>query len=230
MTILPTPSVPRDKAPVSSATQNAYLTLRKLIVTGELNPGEKLKIETLRDRLQTGASPIREALSLLTSDNLVERLDQRGFRAAPINRTNFEEILALRCELEDMALRKSLANRTEAWEENAVLSHHRMIRAQSNGAGDFEDLHKAFHMALLANCGWPILVKFCSQLYDLNIRYRYIAGKAMNYQSRDVSAEHMAILDAIVARDADLASDHLLSHYKKTGAFLSGILDGIDLA
>ena len=91
-----------------SATQQAYRRLRHLIVTGDLKPGEKLKIEVLRKRLDTGASPIREALSLLTSDQLVERLDQRGFRVAQTSRAQFDEILKLRCQLEVLALKESI--------------------------------------------------------------------------------------------------------------------------
>ncbi|MEV8469075.1 GntR family transcriptional regulator, partial [Fluviibacterium sp. DFM31] len=83
-----------------SATQGAYQAIRQMIITGELAPGEKLKIEHLKDRMNTGASPIREALTLLVSDQLVERLDQRGFRAAPVSQENFGEILKLRCALE----------------------------------------------------------------------------------------------------------------------------------
>lgn len=213
-----------------SATQRAYVALRRMIVTGELKPGEKLKIDGLRKRLDTGASPIREALSLLTSDNLVERLDQRGFRTAEVSSANFQEILLLRCTLEDLALRESIENATDAWEETIVLAHHRMQRAKSSGSDAFEPLHKEFHMALLANAQSPILVKFCSQLYDLNIRYRYLAGNALNYQSRDVGDEHTGILEASIARDADLASDRLLNHYKMTGAFLSGLLGSGTLA
>lgn len=207
-----------------SATQRAYLTLRSMIVTGVLKPGEKLKIDTLRHRLETGASPIREALSLLTSDNLVERLDQRGFRAAEVSAGNFNEILALRCTLENMALRESIANATETWEENIVLAHHRMQKAHGSGLENFEMQHKAFHMALLDNAVSPILLKFCTQLYDLNIRYRYLAGKGMNYQNRDVSDEHNGILQAAVSRDADTACARLLEHYRTTGAFLSDLL------
>lgn len=213
----------------TSATQKTYLALRSLIVTGQIKPGEKLKIEGLRKRLQTGASPIREALSLLTSDNLVERIDQRGFRASTTSRANFEEILMLRCELEEIALRQSIANRTQVWEENVVVSHHRMVRAQSNGSDTFEELHKAFHMALLELCDGPILLKFCSQLYDLNIRYRYLAGSALNYKKRDVSHEHQSIMEAAIGGDADRASAHLLSHYRETGAFLVGLLGEADL-
>lgn len=215
---------PAVDAPEGSATQQAYRRLRAMIVTGALRPGEKLKIDGLRKVLDTGASPIREALSLLTSDHLVERLDQRGFRAAEVSVENFREILQLRCELEDLALRESIANYTQAWEEAAVLAHHRMQRAQSERAESFEALHKAFHMALLDNARSPILLKFCSQLYDLNIRYRYLAGSALAYQQRDVREEHAGILAAAIAQDADLASERLLDHYKLTGAFLSGLL------
>ncbi|MEO0486840.1 MAG: GntR family transcriptional regulator [Pseudomonadota bacterium] len=203
-----------------SATQRAYVVLRRMIVEGDLKPGEKLKIEGLRRRLDIGASPIREALSLLTSDNLVERLDQRGFRAAPISAENFEEILALRCTLEDMALRQTIEVADDAWEEGLVLAHHRMRRAKGAEPGVFELLHKAFHMALLANTRSPILYKFCSQLYDLNIRYRFLAGNAMNYRARNVGDEHQGILDAAVARDADTASARLISHYRRTGEFV----------
>jgi GntR family transcriptional regulator, carbon starvation induced regulator len=211
---------PMRPASVASATQGAYDAIRRMILVGDLRPGEKLKIDVLKARLDTVASPVREALSLLTSDQLVERIDQRGFRAAPASQANFDEILALRCTLEDMALRQGIANADQAWEEHLVLSLHRLARETSGSSDAHEDLHKAFHMALLAGCGSPVLLRFCSQLYDLNVRYRYLAGRSLNYKSRDVAAEHVGILEAAVQRDADLASDRLLSHYRKTGAFL----------
>ena len=80
-------------------------------------------------------------------------------------------------------------------------------------------------MALLAACGSPILLRFCSQLYDLNIRYRYLAGTSKSYGVRDVDAEHRAILDAAVDRDIALASKLLQDHYRSTGDFLADLID-----
>ncbi|PUB09632.1 GntR family transcriptional regulator [Yoonia sediminilitoris] len=208
-----------------SATHGAYLTLRDMILTGALPASQKLKIEQLRAILDTGASPVREALSLLTSDMLVERIDQRGFRAAPANKANFEEILALRCTLEDLALRQSIAGATPSWEEKLVVVHHRMKKASDKDLAVFEEAHKIFHMALLANSGSPMLERFCSQLYDLNIRYRYLAARSSAYQQRDVSAEHDEILDATIQGDADRASAALLQHYQLTGEYLARALD-----
>jgi len=209
----------------TSATRAAYVAIREMILTGKLAAGEKLKIEQLRSMLNTGASPVREALSLLTSDMLVERLDQRGFRAAPASLANFEEILSLRCALEDMALRGSIARADAAWEERLVLVHHRMKRASStHDVATFEEAHKSFHMALLDNAESPILQRYCGQLYDLNIRYRYLAAGGTNYRKRDVGAEHEEILDAAVRGDADAAAAALIRHYRVTGDYLSGAL------
>lgn len=201
-----------------SATRAAYLSLREMILVGTLPAGKKLKIEELRTLLNVGASPVREALSLLTSDMLVERIDQRGFRAAPASLANFEEILTLRSTLEDMALRQSIARATSDWEERLVLSHHRMKRLA--GSDTFEEAHKSFHMALLGNADAPMLQRYCSQLYDLNIRYRYLAAGGSSYQNRDIAAEHEEIFEAAVGGDAETASSALLSHYRLTGEYL----------
>ena len=94
----------------SSMTSRAYSKLREDIMTGALEPGMKLKIEALRRRYDIGTSPIHEALSLLTSDNFVERIDQRGFRVAEISATEFEELLKTRCWLEARAIKESVKN------------------------------------------------------------------------------------------------------------------------
>ncbi|SPF75758.1 hypothetical protein ALP8811_00752 [Aliiroseovarius pelagivivens] len=209
----------------SSATRGAYLKLREMILTGEIEPGFKLKIEQLRRLLDLGSSPVREALSLLTSDKLVERIDQRGFRAAPVSKANFEEILMLRCTLEDMALRASIANADAAWEERLILKHYHMNKARGGEVVTFEAAHKAFHMALLDQSGLPMLEGYCSQLYDLNIRYRYLAAGGKSYQKRSIETEHQEIMDAALGKDADNACKLLLNHYRRTGEYLSSQMD-----
>ena len=213
-----------------SITQRVYDDLRARIVSGELPPGARLKVESMKQMLDAGASPIREALSLLTSDQLVERLDQRGFRVAPVSGDEFREILKLRCALEDMALRESLAAGTQEWEEELVLMHHRMVRTPRDRVAEFEAHHKVFHMTLIRACTSPILLRFCDRLYDLNIRYRFLAGRTKGYQARDVSKEHADILAAALDRDADFASACLLQHYRRTGQFLAERLDAAAFA
>lgn len=204
-----------------SSTQRAYLALRDDIIYGRLQPGDRLKVETLKEKHETGASPVREALSLLTSDLLVDRIDQRGFRVADTSRGQFQEILELRCRLEDLAVRASIAKGDAVWEEALVLSHHYLVRAKQGDQEKFESCHKDFHMKLIAACDSPILLRFCSQLYDLNVRYRILAGQSKSYVRRDVDAEHQGILDAAVDRNVEDVSDRLMEHYRRTVAFLA---------
>ena len=211
----------QDSIGSASTTQKVFEQLRTRIIQGEIAPGERLKVESLKVLLNTGASPIREALSLLTSYQLVERIDQRGFRAAPASHTQFREILMLRCQLEDIALRASIEAGDDSWEEQVVLIHHRLSKAPRDDQQRWEVLHKQFHRTLLAACGSPILLRFCDQLYDLNIRYRFLAGTSGRYAQRDVAGEHAGIVQAVLERDAEDACARLNEHYTLTGEFLS---------
>lgn len=208
-----------------SATQKAYKRIRRQIIEGTIPPGEKLKVDSLKQQLDTGAAPVREALSLLTSDQLVERNDQRGFRSTPVSISHFNEILMLRCKLEEIALRQSIENADTHWEENLVLTHYHLSKARRRDATDWESKHRDFHYALLANCGSPVLLGFCQQLYDLNIRYRHLAGESAKYKSRTISAEHKHIMNAALAKNLDLSSELLKQHYTTTGEYLADQLE-----
>ena len=215
-----------DSLGSSSITSQAYTRLRSDIMSGVLTPGKKLKIEELRGRYDFGSSPIREALSMLTSDLFVERIDQRGFRVADVSEKEFDELLRTRRWLEERALRESISHGDNRWEEQVVLAAYRLSRVPRSQAGDqfvaneeWEIRHKHFHMALLAACPSSIMLKFCDQLYDQNVRYRHLSGSKA-YPSRDINAEHNAITDAVLERNADLAVELLMSHYSTTGNFL----------
>lgn len=221
-----------DETPASgnaspeSITSRAYMRLRQDIISGALEPGRKLKIEELRRQYDVGTSPIREALSLLTSDHFVERIDQRGFRVSRVSAEEFEELLKTRCWLEELALRESMANGSQEWEEKVILENYRLSRIPRSDSADhfvanrdWEIQHKKFHMTLISQCGSSMLLKFCDQLYDQNIRYRQLSGSRA-YPSRDVAEEHNAICDAVLDRDFDLAAQRLIYHYKRTSGFV----------
>ena len=228
-TIAARPSAPTG--PGETLTSRAYSHVRRDIIEGKLKPGSKLKIEDLREQYEAGASPLREALSLLSSDGLVERIEQRGFRVANVSYDEFADILNVRCWLEEKALREAIRMGTAAWEEALVLAAFRLSKEARSSGGDqnfianrrWEDCHKAFHMTLISAAGSPTLLGYCNQLYDKNVRYRNLAG-AVSYPARDASEEHEAILQATLARDADSAVGHLLDHYRRTGKLLAEAL------
>ncbi len=82
--VSPDDSLADDAAEVASRTliERAYAQLRDDIIEGRLAPGEKLRVEHLKEHYRVGAGTLREAITQLVSDALVVAEGQRGFRRA----------------------------------------------------------------------------------------------------------------------------------------------------
>ena len=77
-----------EERPTSYIAQ-IYNQIKKSLINGELKPGEKLKIDSLKEIYNVGSTPIREALTWLVADNLVQKIDQKGFVAQVIKTVHF---------------------------------------------------------------------------------------------------------------------------------------------
>jgi GntR family carbon starvation induced transcriptional regulator len=209
----------------TSATlaSSVYERLREDILSGHLPPSEKLRVESLRRRYDVGNSPLREALNRLSVDGLVVREDQKGFSVASVSARELAELVETRCWLEEIALRRTIAARDDAWEEKLVLAYHRLTKTTRSAQSDqfqanpeWEQKHREFHMALIANCGSALLLQFCAQMNDLADRYCQLAITAI-YPQRNEKEEHRLIMDATIDGRADEAVDLLTSHFRRTG-------------
>ena len=87
-----------------SRAESAYAILQNAILKGLLNPGQKLDFETLQTEMGYSSGTIREALTQLKSDGLVQNEVRRGFTVAEVSLKEFLEITELRCILEPLAL------------------------------------------------------------------------------------------------------------------------------
>lgn len=213
-------------APAGTLASSVYDRLRGDILSGALPPDDKLRTEALRERYGVGNSPLREALNRLSADGLVTREDQKGFRVATASRTDLEELVKTRCWLEEIALRQSIENGDDEWEESVVLQYHRLSRVRRSSSEDeyvvnyeWEARHRAFHLALLRACGSRWLMQYCAQLNDQANRYRQLAI-VVSYPRRNELAEHEAIMRAATSRDADEAARLLLAHYDRTAGII----------
>lgn len=218
--------MPPDAHPAhpGSVTQASSLSdrLRIDLLEGWLKPGRKLQLKFLMEHYQAGQTPIREALNRLVSEGLIEFRDQRGFVVTNISADELRELTRTRCWLEERALRESMAARTVAWEEELVLAWHRLSRTRrSRSETDFDSnpdwdrLHRLFHRQLIVGCGSRWLIGYCEQQASLLYRYRQLASRRA-YPTRNVQIEHEAILQAVLAGDAETAVARLAAHYQGT--------------
>src|SRR5574343_1409930 len=200
--------------------ESAYRALRRDIIEGHLAPGEKLRVEHLKDNYGVGAGTLREALSLLISDALVVSQGQRGFRVAPVSLADFEDIARTRVMLECEALRQSIAMGDDAWEADLVAAFHRLAKAEEKRIGsevreEWEERNRIFHEVLIAACPSRWLKHFLSILYHQAERYRRLS-LYLQPIPRDINVEHEDLLHAAINRDADKAAEILSEHIRLT--------------
>lgn len=199
-----------------------YEALRSAILSGEIAPESRLRVEILRKTFGVGASTVREALSRLLVENLVTTEGQRGFRAAPVSVEDFKNIVQMRSLLEAQAVSESIQKGDDEWESAFVAAHHRLAKIEMEMEGreaqavaEWEARNRAFHNAMIGACTNSWLLNFREILYSHSIRYLHIAITDRTIP-RDVRAEHQAIFDAVIARDADLAQKLTVDHIHRS--------------
>lgn len=219
---LPAAPAARPADAPRTLVEGAYRRLRRDIIEGTLRPGEKLRVEHLKDHYQVGAGTLREALQLLLTDALVVAQGQRGFRVAPISLDDFADITRTRILLETAALAQSIELGDEHWEAALVAAFHRLSRAgeklgedAQGSRDDWEQRNRAFHEALIAACPSRWIRHFQTLLYQQSERYRRLSLLRQPIP-RDVHAEHQALVAAALARNAPEASRILGEHLQRT--------------
>ncbi|WP_198369637.1 GntR family transcriptional regulator [Roseomonas rosulenta] len=217
-------------SPDTQATA-AYRRLRAEILEGRLAPGQRLKVQDLAMLCGAGPSPVREALAQLAAEGLARRIEQRGFRVADADPADFAGLVRSRCLVEAAALREAIIRGDADWEDAVAATERRVARLpRSLDAARYvpnpawEAAHRSFHTALLAASGAAPLIAFCERLREEAERYRALAN-AVAWPGRDVAAEHAAIAEAALDRDADRASALLADHLAATGEFVRVALE-----
>ncbi|MCW5832511.1 MAG: FCD domain-containing protein [Labilithrix sp.] len=217
-------------APPPTLVEVAYRRLREDIIEGRRSAGERLRVEHLREEYGLGATPLREALSRLSSEQLVESIGQRGFRVASMSLDELADITEMRVLLEGQALAQSLARGTLEWEARVVAAHHTLSKLDhALKGGDrpsfsaWEAKNQELHDALVDACGSPWLLRMRRVLYDQHQRYRWMSIE-QKIVPRDVAREHKAIVDAALARDVARACELTAEHIRETARVIERVV------
>lgn len=236
-----------EKSKDSTLISRTYQELKSDIIRGRIPPHEKLRVEHLRRNYDVSSGTLREALTMLMADRLVEAEGQRGFRVKSISPEELIDLNRIRVLLEKEAIRQSIEHGDEDWEASVVTAFHllkksTLVFAENPEDKDimeqWEERHRAFHLALIAASPSDWLRYFLSMAYQQYERYRHLFIEVVKstYRGRDPHAEHAAIVDAVLARDADLAAELIEKHivlsidewaeyFEKSGMMGVGVAD-----
>jgi GntR family carbon starvation induced transcriptional regulator len=193
------------------------------ITSLRLKPDQRLHIAQLAEQYKVGPGPIREALSRLTSTELVIPLSQRGFRVASVSRKDLHDIYQTRTHIEAIALSLSIEKGDDEWEANIIGTYHRLAKFESEHSikspldyHTWEMRHREFNLALISACGLTHLLRIQQQLYILTERYRrqWLLAGAEHPDGLPYAKEQKKIMEAVLARDSALAIKLLHKHFE----------------
>lgn len=222
---------PKSEAPIQtrgdaselSQAKDVLSRLRSDIVSSVYEPAERLKFADLRARYDVGIGTLREALSQLVSEGFVAVEVGKGFKVAPVSVKELNEITDLYLDLEKRALRSAIAHGDENWQTDIVAYHYKLNLLESLPWEDrmarhseWVQRHRDFHESLVAACTDSWLFRLRSMMFDQLDRYRFVTKKAPHGLGQHKFTEHRKIMDATIARDADLATALLEDHIRDT--------------
>jgi GntR family transcriptional regulator, carbon starvation induced regulator len=211
-----------------SLTAEAYTRIRTEILCCRMQPGQKLVIQDICNDLKFSLGAVREALSRLTAEGLVDAQPRIGFRVAPVTESDLRDITLVRTKIEIACLESAIHNGTLSWESHIMALLFELSKLKVQDPADknrlnpvWADTHKRFHEALVAACDSPWLLRLRETLYLHSERYRWMSFPR-DRRHRNLHAEHEAIANATVARDTGKACSLLGQHIAKTAQIVAG--------
>jgi DNA-binding GntR family transcriptional regulator len=201
-------------------TDQAYETLRAAIVAGELTAGGLYSVHDLAALLNVSRTPVREALIRLASKGMVRFERNRGVRVLQTTAHDLREVFELRLLLEVPATRLAAVRRGPAELAELRGVHAEMCRVAATGDEDlFMRLDRRFHEVLLEASGNRRLSAFVSSLRDM-VLTRGLCTAGASRSLHDITGEHAAVLDRIVAREGAAAARAMRDHLLRTARLL----------
>lgn len=205
----------------SSALRDA---LEQDIVTGRIQPGQRLDEVSLAQRFGVSRTPIREALLELAANGLVEHRPRRGAVVAKLGAERLFEMFEVMAELEGMCGRLAARRMTEA--QRAALAEACEACAAAAASGDTDAYYyenERFHRAVYDGCGNAFLAEEALKLHRRLRPYRRLQLRVRNRMQASL-AEHRAIVQAISEGDADKTEGVIKAHVVIQGERFSDLV------
>ena len=194
-------------------TEQIVERIREAIVSGRIVPGTWLREAQLAARLGVSRIPVREALAYLEAEGLVKRVPYRGAMVVRLTVDQVIESFMLRSLLEGFATR--LATPHLSPEEinmlrSVITQLEECVRADRQE--DLPSLHREFHSTIYKKCGSATLIRWITELYN-----QFPKSLRRTLRLEEPSDEYRRIVDAIEARDGELAGKLMSEHLENGG-------------
>ncbi len=199
--------------PTPSLRDKVLRHVRAEIVSGRSAPGTMYSVPTLADALGVSTTPVREALLELSRGGLITPMRNRGFRVEATSLADLNNNFALRDLLERFAMTSLAAQRPSDTGDLTALADAVAAAVKRRDVPGYIETDRAFHEALTARAGNPLLTRMVMDLRD-GMRLYGIDSPAGHQRQAASVKEHYKLIALATAGATDeigaLISRHIL--------------------
>ncbi|HIE27404.1 TPA: GntR family transcriptional regulator [Candidatus Poribacteria bacterium] len=209
--------------------------LKRKIINQELKPGSRLIISRIAEELGTSLTPVREAMTRLIEEGLVEMVPHKGAYVAKPTRKEFEDLFAVRQALESLAVR--LAAPKLSVTDFEKLDEIVEFGEKNLSTGDLESWLRSdekLHDFIIRKSSNEVLIQIFSSIWDRIHTFRLLTARFPDRKTKSsvnevnrikrASLEHRNIVSALKERDVFSAEKLVMEHIENT--LLFGIEEG----
>lgn len=189
-----------------------FTTLKKAIIKGELQPGDRLMELQLAERMGVSRTPIREAIHKLSREGLVTLIPRKGAEVAGMSEKLLKDVLEIRKDLEILAFRLAYEN-IDA-DELSELCKRRDEFEQAVEEDDIlkmVDADERFHLVIYEAACNSKLADILNNLKESVYRYRLEYLKDTAYRKR-LEKEHRSLVESLQKKDLKKGLSVVESH------------------
>lgn len=201
---------PRTLRRAGMTVNDVHKRLKEMVIVYRIKPGERVNEGELAEELDVSRTPLREALHRLVAENMLTLVPNRGFYGRQLERQEVFDLYELRGAIELASVNLALQRATH---EDIVLTRDAWIDVMQHTAAmstyQLLEADEQFHLSIARLSGNQEIAK---SLQAVNARIHYFRWSDLEGRSKAMEEEHLALLDALLRRDAPLCRDVISGH------------------
>jgi DNA-binding GntR family transcriptional regulator len=202
--------MPRSKRSLTSADR-IYEELRRSIIVGHYEPGERLNLEGLADRYGTSVTPVREALQMLSQEGLVTTKPHGGFYVTQVTLKELRDMLELREILEVASVERAAVRITDEQIEELERVHAGYTGDDETSYERYVTENRRFHYLIAQASGNQELAEALGRLHDRLARFFVFV-----HTGQEVEKRHKRLIEALRTREVEVARQVILDEVNET--------------
>ncbi|MEX2416027.1 MAG: GntR family transcriptional regulator [Paenibacillaceae bacterium] len=197
----------------NSISTQVYMKMKKDIIEGTLQPGERLIVLDIAGNFQISQAPVREALERLKQEGLIIGKPNKGSVVSNITAKEIKDIFVLREIIEGFAVRESMPLLTQvdySYLEEIVSEMDSAV--QQNDTLKILELDMSFHGFFYKRCNNDAILELWDHMKTKVMRFMAIANR--KHSTKNLVEGHLALINILKAGNVEDAEKRFILHMK----------------